>query len=395
MQTYPKVGSMMDYTFDQHLSIGVFSTVDLVRRNSDGQLFVRKQFTGDKVRNRKAYELFERESDELKTLSDKLLKHEEFRKQYDAKLIATYIERQEDALFMTYVGGETLQQYLDKNIKLSLEEIWDLLVRLLDFTSFLHGQDYVHRDIKPANIVVDINKNTGRLSDKHTLIDFGSVANLSYCNGPSTKIYSQGYACEAQKKGEPVEFYFDYYAVAMIVLQCFTGQTPPQFVKPFPDYVDWVHPDLKSIDENLKHIVRKLLAVPSNLFSSGSTESSQKLKQKILSIKKTVLVSPGYSDTEPPITSLVNTFPHNKSIPFALCLMVGILGLGILIPFSVSYWFTQARVREPNVPELQEDEFQDIEEDSPQLQPSISPEPEPTNTNGTPPLFRRPKKHQQ
>lgn len=397
MQTYPQVGSMKDYTVISSLPSGGFSQVELVERNSDHKRCVRKQFnyqSHDPNEQDKAYELFERESVELQKLSDKLFKDSEIRKQYDVNLIATYIDRRDDSLFITYVEGGTLEEYLSKNTKLSLEEIWDLLIRLLDFTSFLHGQNYVHRDIKPANIVVDINQNTGRLSEKHTLIDFGSVANLSNHNGVPTQICSQGYACQAQKSGNPVDFYFDYYSVAMTVLQCFTGQSPPQFVEP-SDKVNWGHSDLKCIDDDLKNIVLKLLACPTDLSSSESTEFSYKLQQEISYIKKTVLVSPGSSNTQTRRYFPENTFPNNKSIPFALLLMVGILGLGILIPFSVSYWFTQARVREPNVPELQEDEFQDIEEDSPQLQPSISPEPEPTNTNGTPPLFRRPKKHQQ
>lgn len=68
-----------------------------------------------------------------------------------------------------YIKGKTsLETYLKKNGKLSIEEADDLIAKLLPAIKGAHKQKFIHRDIKPGNIML----RDGRI-DQPVLIDFG------------------------------------------------------------------------------------------------------------------------------------------------------------------------------------------------------------------------------
>src|SRR5262249_16312542 len=58
-------------------------------------------------------------------------------------------------MVMELARGETLDQRLQRNGKLSAAEIEPVLERLLDGLDAVHHTGFLHRDIKPANIILD------------------------------------------------------------------------------------------------------------------------------------------------------------------------------------------------------------------------------------------------
>ena len=70
-------------------------------------------------------------------------------------------------IVMELLSGETLEERITKNGKLSSEEVDRILWPLLDGLEQVHSAGFLHRDIKPANILLDAAGNP-------TLIDFGA-----------------------------------------------------------------------------------------------------------------------------------------------------------------------------------------------------------------------------
>src|SRR4030095_9717930 len=88
--------------------------------------------------------------------------------------------------------GETLEDRINKNGKLSAEEVDRVLWPLLDGLEQVHSAGFLHRDLKPAHILLDA---TGT----PTLIDFGaSRAAMAGRSTALTAIFTPGYAAAEQ-----------------------------------------------------------------------------------------------------------------------------------------------------------------------------------------------------
>jgi serine/threonine protein kinase len=140
----------------------------------------------------KAFDLFERECNVLKTL--KLLGVPKFLDSFADNGANEYF------LVMELIAGDSLQDLIDDSVPLPLPQLYNVLEQLLGILEMLHGQNVpiIHRDIKPANIIC---KPDGSL----VLVDFGSVSLTSTGgagSGGSTMIGTSGYMAPEQFHGE-------------------------------------------------------------------------------------------------------------------------------------------------------------------------------------------------
>ncbi|MCE1246338.1 MAG: protein kinase [Firmicutes bacterium] len=129
-------------------------------------------------------------------------------------------------MVMTYVSGEDLESYLQKQ-ELPLSDIWvkNLLLRLLDILKYLHSRTppIIYRDIKPSNIM---------LAEKGVfLVDFG-IARVMNRNRKGTQIGTPGYAPPEQYKGYADEK-SDIYALGVLAHYLLTGKNPENSQNPF------------------------------------------------------------------------------------------------------------------------------------------------------------------
>jgi serine/threonine-protein kinase len=74
------------------------------------------------------------------------------------------------AFVMEYIEGETLKDYLERNGKLSNDDIKAILTQILAAVAYVHEQGLIHRDIKPSNFMISPK---GQVK----LLDFGIAKN--------------------------------------------------------------------------------------------------------------------------------------------------------------------------------------------------------------------------
>ncbi|MEY3983768.1 MAG: hypothetical protein RL160_1327, partial [Bacteroidota bacterium] len=124
---------------------------------------------------------------------------------------------------MEFIEGESLQQYIEREGKLSVDKSLAIMDKLLDAVEVLHQANppLLHRDIKPANIML-------RSDGNPVLIDFGTAR--EYDNEVSrlqSRIYTDGYSprelmSELGKDGP----FTDVYSLGATLYAMLTGKKP-------------------------------------------------------------------------------------------------------------------------------------------------------------------------
>ncbi|MBQ4040176.1 MAG: serine/threonine protein kinase, partial [Oscillospiraceae bacterium] len=114
---------------------------------------------------------------------------------------------------MEYLEGETLETYLEREGKMSEQQVLDIMLPLLHALEAVHTKGIIHRDIAPDNIflVKDAKGDT-----KAKIIDFGAskFASTSHSKSLSVMIKS-GYSAEEQYRSNGNQGAFtDVYGLA-------------------------------------------------------------------------------------------------------------------------------------------------------------------------------------
>ncbi|MCA0303719.1 MAG: protein kinase [Proteobacteria bacterium] len=124
-------------------------------------------------------------------------------------------------IVMELVRGETLEDRIKRQGKVSAEEAMAILWPMLDGLEQVHKAGFLHRDIKPANILL-------REDGRPTLIDFGaSRAAMAGRTTAMTAIFTPGYAAAEQMTAAKQGPWTDIYGLAATLYHAITGAPPP------------------------------------------------------------------------------------------------------------------------------------------------------------------------
>ena len=131
-------------------------------------------------------------------------------------------------IVMEYVGKETLEEFLECRGRLKEEELWEILILLLEGLSTVHAKGIMHRDIKPKNIIL-------RAEDRSpVLVDFGLAREMVDADSPYTvPAWSGGYTPIEQYHGERTKqgSWTDIYALGAVCYQSLVGKVPVEAMK--------------------------------------------------------------------------------------------------------------------------------------------------------------------
>ncbi len=123
---------------------------------------------------------------------------------------------------MALARGDTLEQRLDRDGRLTAPVVSRLLWPLLEGLEHVHAAGFVHRDIKPANIILDS-------EDRPTLIDFGAarLAMSGRTVAAMTAMYTPAYAAPEQFAAAKQGAWTDIYGLSATLYHAITGNRPP------------------------------------------------------------------------------------------------------------------------------------------------------------------------
>ena len=129
---------------------------------------------------------------------------------------------------MQYVDGLSLDGYIAKKGRLTLQQTAELARQIGDALHFMHSRGMVHLDVKPSNVMLTA-------EGKAALVDFGLSKQYDSGGQPESSTTvgggTPGYApieqaSHRQGKGVPVQM--DVYALGATVFKMLTGRRPPE-----------------------------------------------------------------------------------------------------------------------------------------------------------------------
>ena len=206
-----------DYTYLRLLGEGANGKTWLARTKRTGALVAIKEMKLSVMEDIKAFELFKREAETLKSLDVPGVPHF-----YES----IFPERADETCYLVqeYVSFPSITEILNGIGQFSEADTLLIMERLAGTLLILQTQytpPIIHRDIKPSNILCEKNGDNVQLA----LIDFGAVANPQKRSGGSTIAGTFGYMAPEQLQGE-CSIQSDYYALGATAVHMLTGVSP-------------------------------------------------------------------------------------------------------------------------------------------------------------------------
>src|SRR5580700_10301447 len=125
-------------------------------------------------------------------------------------------------LVLEYLGGGSLRDLLDRDIRLSHSQAAQLGTEVAQGLAYAHARGLVHRDIKPANLLFD---EEGRVR----VADFGvarALAEAAWTEPAGAMVGTARYISPEAAAGKPVDGRADVYSLALVLYEAVTGTVP-------------------------------------------------------------------------------------------------------------------------------------------------------------------------
>jgi serine/threonine-protein kinase len=131
-------------------------------------------------------------------------------------------DNDEPYLVLEYLGGGSLRDLLDRDIRLSHAQAAVLGAEVAQGLAYAHVRGLVHRDVKPANLLFD---EEGRVR----IADFGvarALAEAAWTEPAGAMVGTARYISPEAAEGKPVDGRADVYSLALVLYEAVTGSVP-------------------------------------------------------------------------------------------------------------------------------------------------------------------------
>ena len=269
-------------------------------------------------------------------------------------------------IVMEYLKGPTLSTYLqslhNNGLKLSLEQIGQLLKSLVAGLDYAHANGVIHRDIKPANIL--LHNKTGDFTEnsmitKHVepvITDFGlaRIVNSSKQTASGLVSGTPSYMSPEQARGSKVDHRTDIYSIGVILYELVAGRVPFEgdtAITVIFKHINETPPPIEGIPEELQKVIDKALTkYPEDRYNSGHDLILGYFRAIGMHLESETIHS---APTRAPQSDSVSRKKNSKLNPIWIgagifaCACISLLGLSVL-GFSVYTFFPQLGTTQAN-----------------------------------------------
>lgn len=124
-------------------------------------------------------------------------------------------------IVMEYIDGKTLKSLIKKRGALTLPEVMDIMMQLLDGVKCAHDSYIIHRDIKPQNILI-LEDGTVKITD----FGIATALNNNELTQTNSVMGSVHYLPPEQANGKNSTVKSDIYSIGILMYELLTGKLP-------------------------------------------------------------------------------------------------------------------------------------------------------------------------
>lgn len=137
------------------------------------------------------------------------------------------VQTEHPFIAMELVQGESLDQKLARDGRLSFDDTADLADQILSVLEVTHAQNIVHRDLKPANLMLDAAHGKPFVR----VVDFGiallqSQTDATRLTAAGQQLGTAAYMSPEQVSGEALDARSDLYSLACVLFELLSGRPP-------------------------------------------------------------------------------------------------------------------------------------------------------------------------
>ncbi|MDX2105313.1 MAG: serine/threonine-protein kinase [Candidatus Melainabacteria bacterium] len=136
-------------------------------------------------------------------------------------------------MVMDFVEGESLDDVLERQQRLSLAQTLPLFIEIANALNHAHKRNVVHRDLKPSNIMLIKNDDDENEKLVPLILDFGIAKIFTQPGKAALNLTKTGevfgsplYMSPEQCMGQPLDPRSDIYSLGCILYQALSGDTP-------------------------------------------------------------------------------------------------------------------------------------------------------------------------
>ncbi len=123
---------------------------------------------------------------------------------------------------MEYVKGTDLKQLMQRQGRLDIRFVVDIVAQIAEGLDYAHSKGVVHRDIKPANIIITADKQA-------KITDFGIArVDASNLTVEGQLLGTPNYMAPEQIQGKEVDHRADIFSLGVMLYEMITGKKPFQ-----------------------------------------------------------------------------------------------------------------------------------------------------------------------
>lgn len=245
------------YELHRRLARGGMADVFLARDQLLGRPVALKVLFAEYASDPKFVERFRREAQNAASLNH-------------PSIVAIYDWGEESGTYyivMEYVDGQSLAQILDRDGRLSIEQVTRVAIDVAAALGFAHDGGVVHRDVKPGNVLVNP-------KGEMKVADFGiATALISNAEENLTQTGSvmgtATYFSPEQAQGFQVDHRSDLYSLGVVIYEMLTGKPPFKGETPVSIAYKHVQEPVPPIDKHGVEIPPALAAITMKLLSKN------------------------------------------------------------------------------------------------------------------------------